>query len=159
MKKIKIFIAILIGFVLGALAAVGVYFLTVGEVSWKEYLETKLIPNIVLVITAIGTLATASLPIIARIQISIDKFNKATQDVTSTAESGRKTEGALKEQNIRISEQFDTIDERLSMIEKNSLKTQEMCRIGFCNMGELVKNGYASEIAKVEADDEKETEL
>ena len=144
MKKFKIFLAILIGFILGALAAVGVYFLTVGEVAWKEYVETKLIPNAVLALTAIGGLATASLPIIAKIQCAVDNFNKVTKDVNETAENGRKTEGALNEQDRRISEEF---------------ATKEMCRIGFCNMGELVQSGYASEIAKVEADDEEKTEL
>ena len=74
MKKIKIFLAVLIGFVFGALAAVGVYFLTAGEVAWNEYVETKLIPNAVLALTAIGGLATAALPIIARVQCAIDKF-------------------------------------------------------------------------------------
>ena len=47
MKKSKIVVLFILGFVLGALAAVGVYFLTVGEVAWQEYVETKLIPNAV----------------------------------------------------------------------------------------------------------------
>ena len=159
MKKFKIFLAILIGFILGALAAVGVYFLTVGEVAWKEYAETKLIPNAVLALTAIGGLATASLPIIAKIQSAVDNFNKVTKDVNETAENGRKTEGALNEQDRRISEEFATINERIASVEKDTKATKEMCRIGFCNMGELVQSGYASEIAKVEADDEEKTEL
>lgn len=159
MKKFKIFLAILIGFILGALAAVGVYFLTVGEVAWKEYAETKLIPNAVLALTAIGGLATASLPIIAKIQCAVYNFNKATKDVNETAENGRKTEGALNEQDRRISEEFATINERIASVEKDAKATKEMCRIGFCNMGELVHSGYASEIAKVGADNEEKTEL
>lgn len=163
MKKTKLFLAVLIGFVFGALAAAGVYFLTVGEVAWNEYVETKLIPNAVLALTAIGGLATAALPIIARVQCAIDKFNKATQDVNDTVEKGRKTEGALCEQDKRISkfdERFNALeqklDDKLMPIEKDTKTTKEICKIGFCNMSELVQNGYAAEIAKVEADDEHE---
>lgn len=158
MKKCKIFLAILIGFIFGALSAVGVYFLTVGEVAWKEYAETKLIPNAVLALTAIGGLATVSLPIIRKIQYVLDKFSKATQDVNDTAENGRKAEAALHKQDKRISEDIAALNERLDSVERETKKTNEMCRIGFCNMGELVENGYAAEIAKVEGNDEK-TEL
>ncbi len=158
MKKIKIILALLIGFVIGALVAVGVYFLTVGEIAWKEYAETKLIPNAVLALTTIGGLATASLPIIARIQIAVDKFNKATKDVNDTAENGRKAEGELRKQDKRIVEGYTALNERLTAMEKETKKTKEMCKIGFCNMSELVENGYAAEIAKVENDDEQEIE-
>lgn len=53
----------------------------------------------------------------------------------------------------------DMLNERIASVEKDTKATKEMCRIGFCNMGELVQSGYASEIAKVEADDEEKTEL
>ena len=159
MKGFKKIFLIVIGFILGALTAVAIYFLTVGEVAWKEYVETKLIPNAVLALTAIGGLATASLPIIAKIQCAVDNFNKATKDVNETAENGRKTEGALNKQDKRISEEFAALNERVASVEKDTKATKEMCRIGFCNMGELVQSGYASEIAKVEADDEEKTEL
>lgn len=161
MKKTKIFLALVIGFILGALVVVGVYFLTVGEVAWQEYVETKLIPNAVLALTAIGGLATAALPIVAKVQKAVDKFNKATQDVNDTVENGRKTEGALNEQDKKISrfdERFDELEkkfeEKIAPVEKDTKATKEMCRIGFCNMGELVQSGYAAEIAKVEGGDE-----
>ena len=157
MKKGKIVIALILGFVLGALAAVGVYFLTVGEVAWKEYTETKLIPNAVLALTVISGLATASLPIIAKVQTAVDKFNKATKDVNDTVENGRKTEGALSKQDKRISEEFAALNERISSIEEDTQKTREMCKIGFCNIGELVQSGYAAEIAKADERNEEET--
>lgn len=158
MKKTKIFLTLFIGIILGALAAVGVYFLTVGEVAWQEYLETKLIPNAVLALTAIGGLATASLPIIAKVQCTIDKFNKATQDVNETAENGRKAEGALSKQDKRMAEEYAQLSEKLSSVEKDTKAMREMCKIAFCNMKELVQNGYATEIAKTEADDEEKNE-
>lgn len=159
MKKTKIFLAVFIGFIVGALAAVGVYFLTVGEVAWKEYAETKLIPNAVLALTAIGGLATASLPIISRVQTAVDKFNKATRDVNDTVENGKKNEIVLHSQEKRISETFTVLDERLNSIEKDAKQTKAMCQIGFCNMKELVENGYAAEIAKVGESDEEKTEI
>lgn len=154
MKKGKIIIAVFLGFVLGALCAIGVYFLTVGEVAWKEYIESKLVPNAVLALTAICGLATALLPIIAKTQVAIDKFNKATKDVNDTVENGRKTECALNDQEKRISENYATLSEKISLIEKDTKKTREMCKIAFCNISELVKSGYAAEIARAEEKNE-----
>lgn len=151
MRKFKKILLLLIGFILGALAAAGVYFLTVGEVAWKEYVETKLIPNAVLAITVIGGLATASLPIIAKVQAAVDKFNKATQDVNDTALNGRKSESEISKREARMAKQFSELNEKLSLVKTNTEVTKEMCKIGFCNTSELVQNGYAAEIAKAEA--------
>ena len=110
MKKSKIVVLFILGFVLGALAAVGVYFLTVGEVAWQEYVETKLIPNVVLALSAISALCVAALPIISKIQVSVAKFNQATSDVNATVENGKKTDEKLAEQDQKIeafSERFE----------------------------------------------------
>ena len=161
MKKLKAFLLIMVGFLLGAMTTVGVYFLTVGDVAWKEYAETKLIPNITLALTTIAALATAALPIISKVNTAVGKFGKATEDINDTVEKGRHTEGSLDEQNRRISkfdERFDSLeqkfDERLSPIAKSTDNTEKSVRIGFCNTDELVRKGYATEIEKVGADDE-----
>ena len=39
--KTKFILGLFLGIVLGALIAIGVYFLTVGEVAWKEYVENE----------------------------------------------------------------------------------------------------------------------
>ena len=113
MKKSKIIVLLLLGFTLGALAAVGVYFLTEGEVAWQEYVETKLIPNAVLALSSVSALCIAALPLVSKIQASVAKFNQATSDVNSTVANGKKTDTKLAEQDEKIedfSERFDQME-------------------------------------------------
>ena len=82
MKKSKIAILFILGFILGVLVAAGVYFLTIGEVAWQEYVETKLIPSVVLALSAISALCVAALPIISKIlfQINLILFSNKSKD-------------------------------------------------------------------------------
>ena len=146
----------MLGFVLGALTAAGVYFLTEGEVAWQEYVETTLIPNAVLALSAIAALCIAVLPIISKIQTAVAKFNQATSDVKATAENGKKTDAKLAEQDEKIeafSERFDKMEKMFSdgiaSVKNSTENTEKILRIGFCNTEELVRKGYATEIAKV----------
>ena len=165
MKKSKIVILFILGFVLGALVAVGVYFLTVGEVAWQEYVETQLIPNVVLALSAISALCVAALPIISKIQVSVQKFNQATSDVNATVENGKKTDEALAAQNDRIAAfeaRFDEMEQLftngIASIKTAAENSEKILRLGFCNTEELVKKGYATEIEKVGVKDESSEE-
>lgn len=165
MKKSKIVVLFILGFVLGALAAVGVYFLTVGEVAWQEYVETKLIPNVVLALSAISALCVAALPIISKIQVSVAKFNQATNDVNATVENGKKTDEKLAEQDQKIeafSERFDRMEAMfnagIASVKSAAENSEKILRLGFCNTEELVKKGYATEIEKVGAKNEQDEE-
>lgn len=164
MKKTKIFLLLVLGFIVGAMTAIGVYFLTVGEVAWQEYVETKLVPNIVFILTAIGTIGVAATPIINRVQATLQKFDKATEDVNDTVEKGRTTAEQLKLQDERIADLHRELDElKIAVVEEiqtvhdAAVNTEQIVRIAFCNTEELVNKGYATEIAKVGANDEKET--
>lgn len=145
MKVFKVILYILFGILLGVGGAVGFYFLTMGEIAWQEYLETKLIPNAVIVISAIGSLCVAAIPIISKVRTALDKFDKATSDIDATVQTGKHTDEALYAQNAKIAELRAEIDH----IKINTDETKEMIRIGLCNTRELVANGYAAEIAKV----------
>lgn len=159
MKVLKFLFVVVLGMVLGAGVCVGVYFLTVGEVAWQQYVEEKLVPNMVFIITAIGALWVTALPVISKVQATILSFNQATKDVNDTVAIGKESQinintqsRALKDFNSR----FDALEE---MMEKTSMRlnnTEEILRIGFCNTEELVRNGYASEIQKVGVTNEKE---
>ncbi len=156
MKAFKMIVWLMIGLVIGVLGAVGVYFLTVGEVAWQEYFETKLIPNVVIVISAIGSLSVVALPIISKVQLALEKFNKATTDISLTVENGKKTDDTLTCYDNKIA----TFNERFNLLETkldntliplitNINRIDEVCKIGFCNMDELIQKGYATEINKV----------
>lgn len=145
MKVFKAFLFILLGLLLGIGGAVGFYLLTMGEIAWQEYLETKLIPNAVIVISAIGSLCVAAIPIINKVRAALDKFDKATNDINETVQTGRRTDDALYEQDAKIAE----LKAEMEHIRLTTDETKEMLRIGLCNTKELVVNGYAAEIAKV----------
>ncbi len=153
MKKTVLFI---FGVIFGVLGAVSVYFLTVGEVAWQEYFETKLVPNVVLAVTTVFALYYSSIPIINKIKTAVTLFTKATTDVNTTVESGKQTENKLAQQDEKIAafaERFNEIEklftEELKNLKKTAENSEKILRIGFGNTIELVKRGYAAEIAKV----------
>ena len=143
--KVKFILGLLLGIIVGALIAIGVYFLTVGEVAWKEYVENSLIPNIVIALTSIGTVCVAAIPIIIKVRNAIDNFKLATKDVNDTVANNGKTEKKV----VELEERIAGLEERLGSIETSSQNTEQMVRIAFCNTDELVRKGYAKEIAKV----------
>ena len=57
-----------------------------------------------------------------------------------------------------FAKQAKALDERISHIEQSTQNTERIARIGFGNMEELVKNGYAAEIEKVGKDEEQDKE-
>ncbi len=147
-SKVKFFIGLLIGLIAGALIVCGVYFLTVGEVAWQQYIEEKLAPNIVIVLSSVGTILFTAMPVIGRVSAVLEKFKKATKDVNDTVENNGKNESRIA-----------SLEQRLDTIETATTNTEKIVRIAFCNTNELVKKGYAKEIAKVGGSDEKKDEL
>lgn len=143
--KGKFFLGLALGVIVGALVAIGVYFLTVGEVAWKEYVESELAPNVVLALTSIGTILLAAIPILSKVTSAINSFKSATKDVNDTVANNGKNEQRIAE-----------LEQRLDRIEKAAENTEEIVRIAFCNTDELVKKGYAKEIAKVGQDENKQ---
>lgn len=137
----------LVGVVAGALIACGIYFLTVGDVAWQEYIEEKLAPNIVIVLSSIGTIILAAMPVISKVSSAVEKFKQATKDVNDTVENNGKNE-------IRIAR----LEERLEAIETAAKNTEKIVRLGFCNTNELVEKGYANEISKVGGKNERDKE-
>lgn len=147
-SKVKFFLGLLIGLIVGALIACGIYFLTVGEVAWQEYIQEKLAPNVVIVLSSVGTILFAAMPVIGRVSAAVEKFKKATKDVNDTVENNGKNESRIA-----------SLEARLDSIETATTNTEKIVRIAFCNTNELVKKGYAKEIAKVGGDNEKKDEL
>lgn len=157
MKK-KFLLGMLIGIVLGFGVSCGVYFLTKTDVDWKTYMNDKLIPLIVTAFSTIITIYGLLLPIIKKVNLSTDLFGKATNDVSGTAAYGKDTKAMMENYDKRFDEFTKEIRETVSPLASGIQNTEKMCRIGFMNTDELVKKGYAAEIAKVGEDNETETE-
>lgn len=165
MKKSKVVILFILGIVIGALAAVGVYFLTVGEVAWQEYIETKLIPNITLALSAISALCVAALPIIAKVETAVSKFKQATDDVNATVDNDKTVVQTIGEYSTKLDvlvTELKTlktdVESIIAPVAKKVENIEKVVHIGFCNNEELVKKGYAHEIEKVGVEDESSEE-
>lgn len=170
MKVFKTILLIVFGMLLGAGIAVGVYFLTVGEVAWKQYLEERLIPTATAAITSLLMLWGGAYPIIKKIITATNLFGKATENVNTAAQNSKQSSENLEEYKTELASQFNEVvgatnerwqeqDERLKRIERSVANTEKIARIGFGNTEELVTKGYAAEIAKVGDKDESETEF
>ena len=136
--KSKFIFWLLLGLAIGVLLACGIYFLTVGEVAWQEYIEQKLAPNAVIVFSSVGTILIAAIPIINKVLQAVDKFKQVTKDVNDTVANNGKNEARIA-----------NLEKRLGTIETVSKNTEKIVRLGFCNTNELVTKGYAAEIEKV----------
>lgn len=150
--KVKFIVGLLVGILAGVLIAIGVYFLTVGEVAWKEYVENSLIPNAVIALTSIGAILVAAIPIVSKVMTAVNAFTAATRDVNNTVANNGKTEEKVAEVEARIAR----LEGRLDGIEVSTVNTEQIVRLAFCNTDELVKKGYAKEIAKVGKDEVEE---
>lgn len=117
--------------------------------DWSIYFEEKIMPPLISVCAAIVAILAAILPILNIVKKSSEKFKSASKNVEDTLESNQKQAHKVLE-----------LEERLYKIEKSTSNTEQITRIAFSNMEELVINGYATEIAKVGKDEEdKTTEL
>ena len=165
MKKTKFFLGLFLGIILGALLAIGVYFLTVGEVAWKQYLEEKLVPAATATVTSLLLIYLGVAPVLKKVINTTSLFNKATDGVNTTAQNGKEMSNSIEQFKTDITKQFTEAveagvakmkeqDERIKRIEQHSANTEEILRIGFGNTEELVNKGYATEIAKVGAKNE-----
>ncbi len=156
MKKTRVVLTLVIGIVIGIMASIGVYFLTEGDVAWQEYIEIKVIPNVVLALSTISALCVATMPLLSKIKLTLTSFDKATQDVNGSAESGKnasKTVLECKDEIKQMMNEFEVaksqMQEAMIPIKQGVQNLEEIVRIGFCNTSELVKNGYARQISKV----------
>lgn len=156
MRKTRVVLTLVIGIVIGIMASIGVYFLTEGDVAWQEYVEVKVIPNVVLALSTISALCVAVMPLLSKIKLTLTSFDKATQDVNGSAENGKnatKTVLECKDEIKQMMKDFEVaksqMQEAMIPIQQGVQNLEEIVRIGFCNTSELVKNGYARQISKV----------
>lgn len=165
MKKFKAFLLILLGIALGILGAVGFYYITLGETDWQLYVEEKLIPNIVFILTSVSGISVLAMPIISRIQASAAKFDKATEDVNTTYQNDKQMLDFLseyREEMRAMMEEFKSlrgdVEGYIAPVRQTAENIEKIAKIGFGNTAELVRNGYAHQIAKVGKENESNEE-
>lgn len=164
MKKI---IKIALVLIIGVLIGLSVYLFDKGNADVLLYVKSEIIPAAVLALTTSGGIGLVSYPITSRLGAVIDGFLGATERVK---ESTLQCEGAVESVEkfkSSILTELSKYTDRLCEVEASLLKIGEeilqgekivvrgeedlkkIMLIGFCNTDELVKKGYAREIAAV----------
>ena len=124
--------------------------------EWQIYLEEDLLPLAVSVLTTLFALLIAVTPWVIKIRDIIAKWKGVSDDVSTASSTVRENEARIASLEGKLDGEFADMRERLRLETETLNKyidvikeTNDIAKIGFCNMDELVKNGYAREIAKI----------
>ena len=165
MKFFKGLLLVLLGIALGVLGAIGFYYLSIGATDWQVYVEEKLIPNVVFIVSSIASIGVMALPVISKVQASAARFDKATEDVNTTYKNDTEMLDYLTQYKQELNGMMDEfkalrseIKEYIEPVRKASENTEQIVRMGFGNTEALVRDGIAAAIAKVGEENEQSEE-
>ena len=128
----------------GALFAVSPnLFCAIGASGNADKLIEKIMPYASAVASGLVLIIVAVMPTAKKL-LEISK---------SLSASDKNLQNVLDENELLKSELKMLINE-IKKINKNIEKTRKMTQIGFCNMRELVENGFARNIAEIDNEDE-----
>lgn len=115
-----------------------------------EYLTTELMPAVTMALSAAGTAFVAAWPLLGRLGAAGDAFRSAQREIEkSNAESrlsGVRYENAGREVSALRGE-LSALSGELAQCRAALAVLSRMVTIGFCSQEELVRGGFASEIA------------
>lgn len=146
----------------------------------KAYINETVIPAAVMVVTALGALYVALVPVFNKIKLVVAKFNSASDEITATAGESRKTKeqtkatlDKLRGDYEQLHKDYDLMCARYDTMAQNvsanmtamkqelsdktarvvelSGKLEKMMVVAFCNNRELMEKGYARKIAQIGA--------
>lgn len=110
--------------------------------NFRAYAEEKIFPVVIFVFTAIGTIYVAISPVLVKVKRASEKFKSATEDVNVARDESRKTGKEMKLLEEELRGKIGRMDEALQRLE-------QMMRVGFEHIPELVEGGYAREIERI----------
>lgn len=149
--KQKIFVVILIISLIANVVLVA--FMFKGVDNFQGYIEEHIIPNVILVFTALGSIYLGLNPTISKVENSCADFNSATASATQSAKTSEQMCDEVSELKDEISTKIDGAGVQISDILGYVQRIEQIIKIGFCNSEELVRKGYAKQIYKVIAND------
>lgn len=102
----------------------------------------------------VGVALLAYIPIILKVKKAKDTVEALAKTVANLATENNNTKSKLDE-TVKELKRYKLMFEETN---KAAVNVEKIVKIGFCNMSELVSNGYAREIAKIgeENDETKE---
>ena len=114
-----------------------------GAVTELVHVHDELVPMLTIGLSVIGAVFAALMPLLKNVSLGADKFSSAAKAIEKVSNDNEK--------NVR---KISDLENRLENIERASKNTEEIVRIGFGNLKELVVKGHAREIAKVGKEEE-----
>lgn len=131
------------------------------KTEWQVFFEEKILPPAIWVLTTLITLYLTLAPLIDRVKktnAKIEQSSKRVDDAASLAENSKKQYEETSEEIRKNNETVAGFEGRLSTVEKQNREIISILKNGFCNMDEMVKKGYAEQIARIGNDGEGETD-
>ena len=116
---------------------------------FRTYAEEKIIPIVVFVITAIGTIYVAISPVLGRIKKASEKFKSATEDVNGARDESYRTRKEMKALEEELRCDIVAVKEHERKTDETLQRMEHIMRVGFENIPELVAGGYAREIERI----------
>jgi hypothetical protein len=146
----------------------------------KAYINGTVIPAAVMVVTALGALYVALVPVFNKIKLVMAKFNSASDEITATAGESRKTKEQTKATLDKLRGDYEQLhkdyelmcaryetmaqgvsadmtamkqelSDKTARVVELSGKLEKMMVVAFCNNRELMEKGYARRIAQIGA--------
>lgn len=122
--------------------------------GWEDTIKNLVLPCALIVIGAFIMLLSALSPLIKKGKKVILDIIQASNEVQQAKADMQSTIS----QNEVNTNQITAMQKEIAEIKEANKRIEQITKIGFCNMQELVVNGYANEIEKVGNGDDTEVE-
>lgn len=133
--------------------------------EWKTFVEEKVVPWITLAVSSVVAVVAALLPLIKKIKGTSDIFEGAAEKLTDATKKSKEAREAADGARDKILEEYESLKKDFEAVkngydgmQKSLARIETVVRIGFGNTDELIRKGYANQIAKVGKEDVEENE-
>lgn len=133
--------------------------------EWREFVSEKIVPWVTLAVSAVVAMIAALIPLIRKIKGTSDIFEGAADKLQEATKKSKEAREAADGARDKVMEEYESLKKEFGAVKdgyngmRESLSNIEaILKIAFENTDELIRKGYANQIAKVGKDDVKEDE-
>lgn len=126
--------------------------------DWRVVIDEQIVPWVTLAISSILSVYIAISPILVKIKKTSDRFDKSSDKLDESKAVAEKAKTQLQSAQAQIEalrSEFDEVRNGYQQMYGSISNIEKIVRIGFENSDELIVKGYANDIAKVGAENEK----
>lgn len=134
--------------------------LSITPQEWRGYIEEKVVPVVLLAVSAVTTALAALLPVLGKIKEGSTAFQEAKEDLKEATKKSKEARETVKETRKSVMKEYDVLRGEFKGVKdgyeemKESLANIEsILRLAFENTDELIRKGCANRIAKVGKED------